>query len=119
MGQPQFYEGMSQPAINDIARNLVDEIRPCKWVATGAMLVHRDVYTAIKTNETFADLRMNAKDMSFDYFRPENNSGEDVIFCERAAASGHQPHVDLGIPMLHVGYACYGAHNTKNPPNLG
>lgn len=34
--------------------------------------------------------------------------GEDVVFCHRAAQSGHQPHVDLGLICGHTGSYCYG-----------
>lgn len=34
--------------------------------------------------------------------------GEDVVFCHRAAQSGHQPHVDLGLLCGHTGSFCYG-----------
>lgn len=33
--------------------------------------------------------------------------GEDVQFCTRAKAAGHQPHVDLGIVAGHIGHAVY------------
>jgi hypothetical protein len=38
--------------------------------------------------------------------------GEDVVFCVRAAAAGHQPHVDCGLVCGHVGYATFGPRNT-------
>lgn len=34
-------------------------------------------------------------------------TGEDVSFCLRAAACGHQPHVDLGLRAGHIGYHVY------------
>lgn len=34
--------------------------------------------------------------------------GEDVSFCIRAAQSGHQPYVDLGLLCGHYGSYCYG-----------
>lgn len=33
--------------------------------------------------------------------------GEDVQFCTRAKAAGHQPHVDMGLLCGHLGTACY------------
>jgi hypothetical protein len=39
-------------------------------------------------------------------------TGEDVIFCNRARVSGHQPYVDLGLVCGHVGSDTYGPHNT-------
>lgn len=40
-------------------------------------------------------------------------SGEDIVFCRRAAAAGHQPHVDLGLICGHVGSEVFGPSNTK------
>lgn len=40
--------------------------------------------------------------------------GEDVSFCLRAAASGHQPHVDMGLICGHLGQCCYGPRNTRD-----
>lgn len=34
--------------------------------------------------------------------------GEDVIWCHRAAQSGHQPYVDLGLLCGHIGDFSYG-----------
>lgn len=39
-------------------------------------------------------------------------SGEDVSFCLRAMAAGHQPFVDLGLVCGHLGHACFGPRNT-------
>lgn len=51
------------------------------------------------------------------YAKAENNLGlgEDVSFCLRAAASGHQPHVDFGLVCGHIGTAVYGPRNTSTP----
>ena len=38
--------------------------------------------------------------------------GEDVSFCLRAAAAGHQPHVDMGLVCGHLGHFCYGPRST-------
>lgn len=38
-------------------------------------------------------------------------SGEDVSFCLRAGAAGHQPHVDMGLICGHLGTFCYGPSN--------
>jgi hypothetical protein len=38
--------------------------------------------------------------------------GEDVAFCLRASAAGHQPHVDMGLVCGHIGHCVYGLHNT-------
>jgi len=39
-------------------------------------------------------------------------TGEDVTFCIRAAAAGHQPYVDLGLVCGHIGDSTYGPFNT-------
>jgi hypothetical protein len=36
--------------------------------------------------------------------------GEDVTFCRRAAQSGHQPHVDMGLWCGHIGHLVYPAN---------
>ncbi len=41
-------------------------------------------------------------------FNSNLGMGEDVAFCIRAAASGHQPHVDLGLLCGHQGSKIYG-----------
>jgi hypothetical protein len=38
-------------------------------------------------------------------------SGEDVSFCLRANAAGHQAHVDMGLICGHLGTFCYGPAN--------
>lgn len=38
--------------------------------------------------------------------------GEDVIFCRRARAAGHEVFVDLGLICGHVGHCVYGPRNT-------
>jgi hypothetical protein len=39
--------------------------------------------------------------------------GEDVSFCLRAAAAGHQPHVDMGLVCGHLGAYCFGPRSTS------
>jgi hypothetical protein len=48
------------------------------------------------------------------FARAENSLGfgEDVSFCLRAAAAGHQPHVDMGLVCGHLGHFCYGPRTT-------
>ena len=39
-------------------------------------------------------------------------AGEDVSFCLRANACGHQAHVDMGLICGHLGTFCYGPTNS-------
>jgi len=89
------------------ARVYEDSIVPLEWVGTGCMLIHRRVFTSIK--EKFGDsLKIDVPDYDYDYFRPFDSArGEDVSFCIRAKEAGHQPHIDLGLPVFHVGFKTY------------
>jgi hypothetical protein len=88
------------------ARAYQDEIAPVDWVATGCMLVHRKVFQDIE--EKFPELKSSIPNGEFDFFHPINSAtGEDVSFCKRAKDAGHQPHIDLGTPVFHVGYKTY------------
>lgn len=42
--------------------------------------------------------------------------GEDVSFCLRALASGHQPYIDMGLVCGHLGHCVYGPRNTSAKP---
>ena len=83
-----------------------DAVIPVEWVATGCMLVHRKVFEDIREKHPELETPNNSS-YKFDYFLPTKDSGEDVAFCRRALASGHQPHVDIGLPVFHVGYKTY------------
>jgi hypothetical protein len=52
------------------------------------------------------DLKVGAG-VPVDYFLPMNGYSEDISFCLRAKKAGHQPHVDLGVPVKHIGYKTY------------
>lgn len=84
-----------------------DAVVPVEWVGTGCMLIHRRVFDDIRAKYG-DDLKIDVPDYDYDYFRPFDSArGEDVSFCIRAKEAGHQPHVDLGLPVYHVGYRCY------------
>lgn len=88
------------------AKSYPDEVVPVDWVATGCMLVHRKVFEDIQ--KKYPELATpNNPSYKFDYFLPMKDGGEDVAFCKRAKNSGHQPNIDLGLPVFHVGYKTY------------
>ena len=88
------------------ARAYADKVVPVDWVGTGCMLVHRRVFEAIR--QKYPELASKNPEMPFDYFFPLSSGvGEDVSFCKRAKEVGHQAHIDLGIPVKHVGYKPY------------
>jgi len=96
----------SDRSLEPKARAYQDEVAPVDWVATGCMLVHRKVFQDIE--EKYPELKSPIPNGEFDYFHPINSAtGEDVSFCKRAKESGHQPYIDLGLPVFHVGYKVY------------
>jgi hypothetical protein len=69
------------------------------------MLVHRKVFDDIRKSHPELE---NDVEKTFNYFQPiDGATGEDVSFCRRAKKAGHQPHIDLGLPVFHVGYKLY------------
>lgn len=119
-------------------------VKPTGWVATGCMLVHRSVYLDIAKKYPHldgqwfssgeSDLLVGAQ-TAFDALvdghvedakhlladglskaaqRSPGGLGEDITFCTRAAAAGHQPFVDCALFCGHVGGTCYGPQNTNS-----
>lgn len=96
----------SDHALEKHVRQFDDFIVPVDWVGTGCILIHRRVFDDIR--EMFPELATNRPDAPVEYFRPmPGHVGEDVAFCFRAKKAGHQPHIDLGTPVYHVGYKTY------------
>ena len=89
------------------AKEYEDKVIPVDWVATGCMLIHRKVFQDIR--EKYGEkLEVKTTEYDYDYFRIDDSvGGEDVAFCKKAKASGHQPHIDIGIPIFHLGYKTY------------
>jgi hypothetical protein len=139
-----YAEGANDPMEAKFARTApVNQLKPTRWVATGCMLVHRQVFLDMSKkfphldNNWFTssehDLRhdvdeilKNLANSTGDQIvaalknakaKTDANSklgyGEDVQFCIRAASAGHQPHVDLGVVCAHVGGQAYGPQNTR------
>jgi hypothetical protein len=105
------------PSQNPVARSGYNQLLPVEWVGTGCMIVHRKVFEDIQNK--FPELAPTTHRPWWDFFVPmsgEGSAGEDVAFCKRAAAAGHQVYLDAGLQCLHVGWACYGKHNTGNRP---
>jgi hypothetical protein len=140
-GKPMFAEGANDPALAARIRDTRPAtVQATKWVGTGCMLIHRDVFLDIQ--KKFPHLAPKRADLPWEFFSPAPDevllklaeaktpeaqqelveavtkyrpgTGEDVTFCRRAQVAGHQPHVDLGLIAGHVGGAVYGPTNTTS-----
>jgi hypothetical protein len=103
----QYSTAFSDPTESQLAkRGPEDKIKPVDWVATGFLLVHRQVYLDIlEKNPTLKSPNPKGKPHAFFTQTGAVNAiqGEDVAFCERAKSAGHQPYVDLGCLVAHRG----------------
>lgn len=107
MSSAMFNQGQASKA-----RENHDEVIEVDWVATGCLLVHRQVYLDIQ--KKFPDLGPTKSWPYWSYFQPETEGkGEDVAFCHRSKAAGHPVYQHLGIQCAHVGYMAYGSWNTN------
>ena len=89
------------------AKQYDDAVVPVDWIGTGFILIHRKVFQDIRSHYGNS-LKIDVPDYDYDYFRPfDSVGGEDVAFCKRAKEAGHQPHLDIGIPIFHVGVKTY------------
>lgn len=92
------------------------ELKPVDWVGTGFLLVHRSVFESIQ--QAHPELApkagaVNEYESVWNYFQPNHQQGEDVSFCARAKACGHQPFVDLSVVCFHVGDYAFGPWNQR------
>lgn len=78
--------------------NLADAVlRTRKMLADGAMTGEKAMRAYEMLEAAAADAKSNSK----------LGMGEDVTFCVRAKAAGHQPYVDMGLRCGHLGHFCY------------
>lgn len=158
-GKPMFAEGASNPTEATFARKApMDIIKPCRWCATGALLVHRSVFLDIekkyprlgrgidgkngqwfsssehalfdcvdRTREMLSNGAMTGEKalkalsmLEAGASEARRNSslgvGEDAQFCHRAKEAGHQPFIDMGLVLGHIGDNIWGPHNTFEKP---
>lgn len=80
------------------ARAFADRVAPVDWIGAGCVMVHRKV---------FEDIDKTQPDLRGSYFLPTADASEDIAFCRRAKKVGHQCHIDLGVPVKHLGYKTY------------
>jgi GT2 family glycosyltransferase len=117
-GKAQYSGGFESAIENRAAHQLVNPgIKPCSWVATGAMKIHRSVFERIMAvaPEHFPDIIPTQEGKAWSFFqRMGKGIGEDVSFCWRAAKAGIQPHVDTSLICLHEGICYYGPANTSS-----
>lgn len=83
----------SNKELADKAKAYADDITPVDWIGSGCLLIHRKVLTAIAEKN---------ENLNGNYFFPD-----DISFCKRAKDAGHQSHIDLGLPVFHVGVKSY------------
>lgn len=158
-GKPMYCEGASNPAEAKWARNgPYDIVKPCRWVATGALLIHRSVFESIEkkyprlgrgpdgkggqwfsssehalfdcvdrtremllkgplSGETAHKALMMLEAGVADARRNSSlGCGEDAQFCQRAKECGHQPFVDMGLFLGHIGDNVWTHKNTFEKP---
>lgn len=108
-GKFMFSEAVKDPSLAALLRKGPRaELRPTEWVATGCMLIHRSV---------FQDISKKFPERDGQWFSPGDDvppgTGEDITLCRRAARAGHQPFVDTGCVVGHVGSRVFHPFNTR------
>ncbi len=117
-GKGQYSGAFESDIENRNAHQLINPgLKPCSWVATGAMKIHRSVFEKIMqvAPEYFPDIIPTQEGRPWSFFqRMGHGIGEDVSFNYRAAKAGFQPYVDTSLICLHQGDCYYGPSNTSS-----
>jgi len=115
-GKGQYSGAFESPIENANAHKMVNAgLKPCSWVATGAMKIHRSVFEKIMSvaPEKFPDIIPTKEGRAWGFFNTMGQGmGEDVSFCVRAGQAGIQPYVDTSLVCLHQGNFNYGPATT-------
>ena len=116
-GKAQYAEAFESDEEDKNAHRLVRPgLKPTRWVATGALAIHRSVFQAIMDNapEKFPDIIPKRPDHPWAFFKRMGPLiGEDISMCARALSVGVQPYVDTALICGHVGPTVYGPSNTQ------
>ena len=68
----------------------------------------------VEVERLFDDIRTQLEETKMETVKNSRlQQGEDQTFGIRAGIAGHQSYVDLSVHCGHIGFACYGAHNTR------
>jgi transcriptional regulator with XRE-family HTH domain len=116
-GKAQYAEAFENERENRNAHLMVNPgVKPTKWVATGAMRIHRSVFEKMieAAPKEFPEIIPRDPSLPYGFFNQiASGIGEDVSFCLRASKVGIQPHVDTACVCLHSGNTNFGPHNTQ------
>lgn len=118
-GKAQCHMGFSSNSSNeDLRRGRHKGLVPDKWVGTGGIRIHRNVFEQMKLeidNGRWPECKPSVEGERYGYFNPIRvGVGEDVSFGRRAEEIGIQTYLDASLVMLHVGDTPYGPRNTSN-----
>lgn len=102
-GSGRMIAGGSQPILSPIPSNT---LAPVKFVGTGCLAVHRQVYLDVleKFPDILSDQNLGNESGFFTPIQGKDRMwGEDESFAWRATEAGHPSYLDLGIICGHYG----------------